>query len=114
MFIAASKINPENARLIFECVKKYNPKPLDEIVLNVKKMPKPSSLKLNSNSSTKDPSPEQRNSPGSRANVSSPSFQHAATSITQNLKAKTLKSPTPIMPGGHKRSADTEQSGKNG
>ncbi|XP_065661790.1 metastasis-associated protein MTA3 [Hydra vulgaris] len=104
---ASSKINSENAKIIFECVKKYNPKPLDEIVLNVKKKPKPSSLKLISTSITKDCSPEQRNSPVGR--VSSPSFQHVATSITQNLKAKTLKSPTPIMSGSHKRSADSDQ-----
>lgn len=39
-------------------------------------------------------------------NQGSGAFSH--TSITQNLKAKSLKSPTPIMPGGHKRPADND------
>ena len=43
-------------------------------------------------------------------NQGSGAFSH--TSITQNLKAKSLKSPTPIMPGGHKRPADNDANGK--
>ena len=49
----------------------------------------------------------QDNSPGNR----SAAFSHTSTSITQNLKAKSLKSPTPIMPGGHKRPADQDSNG---
>jgi len=94
-------VNVEKARVIMEYSKKFKPKPLEEIVANVKKMPKP--LKLNTMSN--DPSPDQRYSPGGRRSTDSP-FQQAPTSI---IKGKTLKSPTPIMPGGHKRPADHDQ-----
>ena len=73
-------------------------------------MPKQSALKLHVNFGSSE-SPEQRYSPTGR-HSNSP-FQQAPTSITQNLKTKSLKSPTPIMPGGHKRPADMEQNGEN-
>lgn len=77
----------------------------------VKKLPKTSNLKLNVNMNSGDFYSEQRFSPSGRSNGSP--FQQVPTSITQNLKAKTLKSPTPIMPGG-KRSADQQSHDQNG
>lgn len=91
-----------------EKFQKYKSPSLEDIVDNVKKLPKSSSLKLSVNSMTDDPSSGQ-NSPSGRSAASS--FQQSHTSITQNLKAKTMKSPTPIMPGGHKRPGEFDHNG---
>lgn len=99
--LALKLVTADKAKTIMEKFQKYKSPSLETIVDNVKKLPK-SSLKLNVNSASDDPSSGQ-NSPSGR---SGSSFQQSHTSITQNLKAKTMKSPTPIMPGGHKRPGD--------
>lgn len=95
-------VSVEQAKVVFEKTRKFKKKPLEEIVDTVKKMPK--SLKFNVRPGSTDPTSDQRYSPGGRR-TGSP-FQQAPTSI---IKAKTLKSPTPIMPGGHKRPAEHDQ-----
>lgn len=104
-FLALKCVSVEQAKVVFEKTRKFKKKPLEEIVDTVKKMPK--SLKFNVRPGSTDPTSDQRYSPGGRR-TGSP-FQQAPTSI---IKAKTLKSPTPIMPGGHKRPAEHDQHGK--
>jgi len=103
-------VTPEKTKIIVNKTKTYKSKSLEDVVDNVKKLPKSSNLKLNVNLGSGDNFSEQRFSPSGRSNGSP--FQQVPTSITQNLKSKTLKSPTPIMPGA-KRSADQQSHDHN-
>jgi len=94
--MSTQSVTAEKAKILQNLKKSYKPKPLEEIVEIVKKIPR-SQLKLTVPSSSLDSSDVVRSSPSSRAGLSP--FQQAPASITQNLKAKHLKSPTPIAPG---------------
>jgi len=98
-------VDVDKAKVIYDSSNKYSAKPLETIVSHVKKLPK-SSSKLNSGANNHYSNEEGISPTGGRMMTSS--FQQTHTPIIQNLKNKSLKSPTPIMSGGsgHKRSAD--------
>jgi len=93
---ALKVVTVEKAKSLIDKPLKKRVVALDSVLSVLKKLS--ASNKANSQNASQD------NSPGSR----SAAFSHTSTSITQNLKAKSLKSPTPIMPGGHKRPADQD------
>ena len=114
LLIAEKEITVEKAKVIIDQQRTYKCKSLEEVVEMVKKLPKSNNLKLNVNYGSGDnhSTERERFSPsGGRANGSP--FQQVPTSITQNLKNKTMKSPTPIM-AGSKREAERQhdQNGK--
>ena len=94
--IASKVITAEKAKVLLDKPLKKRNISLESVLGGLKKM---SSIKHNAAHIPQDNSPNNR----------SGTFSH--TSITQNLKAKSLKSPTPIMPGGHKRAAENETNG---
>ena len=94
--IAVKVVTVEKAKELLDKPLKKRNISLESVLGSLKKM---SSTKHNAAHIPLDNSPNNR----------SGAFSH--TSITQNLKAKSLKSPTPIMPGGHKRPAENETNG---
>lgn len=103
---AEKHVTAEKAKTVIDQLKNYKGKKLEDVVDHVKKLPRSSNLKLNVNFGSGDNYSEQRFSPNARPNGSP--FQQVPTSITQNLKTKTLKSPTPIM-SGTKRPTEQQQ-----
>lgn len=103
---AEKQVTVEKAKGIIDQSRTYKCKSLEEVVEHVKKLPKSSNLKLNVNFGGSENHSNERFSPSGRANGSP--FQQVPTSITQNLKNKTMKSPTPIM-AGSKRDAERPQ-----
>lgn len=100
---ALNVVTAEKAKPILE--KRFTRKncTLDEVLEIIKKAP---SIKPHGGNASS--SHEEKYSPSGRQTGPYHQSHTSHTSITQNLKAKTLKSPTPIMPGGHKRPADYE------
>lgn len=109
---AEKNVDADKAKAVLDKLKPYKSKSLEDVVDHVKKLPKSNNLKLNVNfGGPNELYNEQRYSPNARPNGSP--FQQVPTSITQNLKTKTLKSPTPIMQG-NKRPAEQQQSHEQG
>ena len=101
IILAASVVTSDKAKKILEKPSGKKISTLEAALTGIKKL-----LSKSSSANQTSQLQEDKYSPTSRPG---PSFSH--TSITQNLKAKTMKSPTPIMPSGHKRPAEYETKG---